>query len=83
VLNYLRITMPEKNKPVNAGTARVRPAPKRKARAIKKVAAAPRAKRGKHEAPPQKLFDAMKWFGAFPELAGPTLKVQRQMRDEW
>ncbi|MBS1768294.1 MAG: hypothetical protein JSS77_01405 [Acidobacteria bacterium] len=74
--------MPKKNKPVNAGTARVRPAPKRKARAIKKVAAS-RAKRGKHAAPPQKLFDAMKWFGAFPELAGPTLKVQRQLRDEW
>ena len=75
--------MPKKNKPVNAGAARVRPAPKRKARAIKKVAAAPRAKRGKHEGPPQKLFDAMKWCGILPELAGDSLKIQRQMRDEW
>lgn len=74
--------MPKKNKPVNAGTARVRPAPKRKARAIKKVAAS-RAKRGKHETPPQKLFDAMKWCGILPELAGDSLKIQRRMRDEW
>lgn len=81
-LNYLRGTMPKKNKSVNASTARVRPAPERKTRAGNKVAE-PRTKRGKHEAPPRKLFDAMKWFGAFPELAGPTLKIQRQMRDEW
>jgi len=65
--------MAKKNKPVNASTARVRPAPKRKAR----------AKRGKHEGPPQKLFDAMKWCGILPELAGDSLKIQRQMRDEW
>lgn len=30
-----------------------------------------------------KLFDAMMWCGAIPELAGNSLKIQRKMRDEW
>lgn len=76
--------MAKKNKPLNATTARVRVAPKKRStsakRAVKKGA---RTKRAAGDQPPRKLFDAKKWFGAFPELAGPTLKIQRQMRDEW
>jgi|GEM_PF-1276830 len=33
--------------------------------------------------PPKKLFDAMKWCGILPELAGDSLKIQRKLRDEW
>ena len=33
--------------------------------------------------PPKKLFDAMKWCGVLPELAGDSLKIQRKLRDEW
>lgn len=72
--------MPKKNKAVNAVKTRARTATKR----IKQRASAKKTgSRKKAMAPPQKLFDAKKWFGAFPELAGPTLKIQRQMRDEW
>ena len=33
--------------------------------------------------PPKKLFDAMKWCGVLPELAGDSLKIQQKLRDEW
>jgi hypothetical protein len=77
--------MAKKNKPLNASIARVRVAPKKRSGSAKKRAAkaGPRTKRAASKEPPRKLFDAKKWFGAFPELAGPTLKIQRQLRDEW
>ena len=74
--------MAKKNKPVNAVKARVRISPKRAAKHAP-VKKAETRKKGAEKALPQKLFDAKKWFGAFPDLAGPTLKIQRQMRDEW
>jgi hypothetical protein len=33
--------------------------------------------------PKGKVFDAYKWFGSMPELAGDTLEIQRKMRGEW
>lgn len=74
----------QKNKPVNASTARVRVAPKKRTTTAKRaVKSGTRNKRVTAKQPPQKLFDAKKWLGAFPELEGPTLTIQRQMRDEW
>ncbi len=76
--------MAKKNKPLNATTARVRVAPKKRSAVTKRaVKKGTRTKRSATAEPPSKLLDAKKWFGAFPELAGPTLKIQRQMRDEW
>lgn len=75
----LRITMAKKNKPENAIKARVRISPKRAAKHASVKKASTRKKEGE-KVPLQKLFDAKKWFGAFPDLAGPTLKIQREMR---
>lgn len=74
--------MPKKNKPANAVKTRARLAGKRatKAVAVKKVA---RTKRAAQSEMPRKRFDAMKWCGILPELAGDSLTIQRQMRDEW
>jgi len=75
----------QKKQPVNASSARVRVVPKKRAVAAAKrtTKKSTRTKRTTVEEPPRKLFDATKWFGAFPELAGPTVKIQRQMLDEW
>ena len=82
--NYLRLIMPKKkDKPVNATKARVRVAAPKRAAAKRTARNTRRAGRTKGKQPPQKLFDAKKWFGAFPELKGPTLTIQRRMRDEW
>ncbi len=81
---YLRNNMAKKkDKIVNASAARVRVAPKR--RAAKPLGATKAtAKRSAHRPlPPKKGFDAMKWCGVLPELAGDSLAIQRQMRDEW
>ena len=75
--------MAKKSKPLNASTARVRVAPKKRSAVKRAVKNGTRAKRAIGNQPPRKLFDAKKWFGAFPELKGPTLTIQRQMRDEW
>ena len=73
----------KKDKPVNATKARVRVAAPKRAAAKRTARNTRRAGPAKGKQPPQKLFDAKKWFGAFPELNGPTLTIQRRMRDEW
>ncbi len=75
--------MAKKNNPLHTVTPRVRVASMR--RAVKKAAAPkPSTKRAtKKLLPPKKGFDAMKWCGVLPELAGDSLSIQRQMRDEW
>ncbi len=75
--------MAKKNNPLHTVTARARVASKH--RAVKKAAAPkPSTKRGtKKLLPPKKGFDTMKWCGVLPELAGDSLSIQRQMRDEW
>lgn len=75
--------MAKKNKPANAVKARARLAGKRATKAVAVKKTGSRRKPADKAQPPQKLFHAKEWFGAFPELAGPTLKVQRQSRDEW
>lgn len=83
-MTYLRSTMAKKNKPLNASGARVRIAPKkRSAKAKRSVKSVVHAKRATDKLPPRKLFDALKWCGILPELAGDSLAIQRQMRDEW
>ena len=78
-----------KIKSVDLVKARVRVAPKRTPKA-KHAPASKRAakttaptKRTAAKQPPKKLFDAMKWCGILPELAGNSLAIQRRMRDEW
>ncbi|TXI77932.1 MAG: hypothetical protein E6Q44_12565 [Flavobacteriales bacterium] len=74
----------KKNKPVNASTARVRVAPKKRTTGTKQVRVkSTRSSRTKAGQPPSREFKGRKWFGAFPELAGPTLRIQRQLRNEW
>jgi len=73
----------QKNKPVNASTARVRVAPKRPTKVKRATKPPVQRKRAIGKQPPQKLFDAKKWLGVLPELAGDTLSIQRKMRDEW
>ena len=74
--------MAKKGKAANAVKTRARVHVKRAKRITAKKAGA-RKKAGDVPVPPRKLFDAKKWLGAFPELAGPTLTIQRRMRDEW
>lgn len=61
-------------KPTTAKRGARKQAPS-KSRGNKKAATKPE--------PPRKLFDAKKWCGILPELAGDSLKIQRKMRDEW
>lgn len=75
--------MPKKKKPANAVKTRARLAGKRATKRVSAKKTGSRKKAVDEAQPPQKLFHAKEWFGAFPELAGPTVKVQRQMRDEW
>ena len=75
--------MPKKNKPANAVKTRARLAGKRATKRVSAKKTGSRKKSVDKAQPPQKLFRAKEWFGAFPELAGPTVKIQRQMRDEW
>ncbi|MBL0045771.1 MAG: hypothetical protein IPP33_15645 [Flavobacteriales bacterium] len=76
--------MAKKNKPLNASTARVRISPKKRStRATRELKRGARTKRAAGKQPPRKLFDAMKWCGILPELAGGSLAIQRQMRNEW
>jgi hypothetical protein len=80
---YLHDAMTKKSKPLNATTARARVSPKRRA-GRKTSAPKPSSKRTtKKLLPPKQGFDAMKWCGVLPELAGDPLAIQRQMRDEW
>lgn len=82
-MSYLRTTMPKKNGSANAVKTRARLVSKRSTKRVSAKKTASRKKPAGKAQPPQKLFHAKEWFGAFPELAGPTVKVQRQMRDEW
>ena len=77
--------MAKKNKPLNASTARVRVAPKKRVAQAKRAAKnGSRTKRSVKKAwPANKGYDAMKWCGVLPELAGDSLTIQRRMRDEW
>jgi hypothetical protein len=75
--------MAKKNKPANAVKARPRVESKTKKKVSPLKKAVVKTKKAIKEEPPRKLFDAKKWFGAFPELKGPTLTIQRRMRDEW
>ncbi|HQW06831.1 MAG: hypothetical protein IPH05_10350 [Flavobacteriales bacterium] len=74
----------KKSSSAEAVKARARRAAPKKA-APKKGAgtASTRKKKGSQLQPPKKLFDAMKWCGVLPELAGDSLKIQRKLRDEW
>lgn len=84
-MRYLRFTMArKKDKPVNASTARVRVAPKKRTTGAKRVRVeSTRPSRMKAEQPSSRAFDAMKWCGILPELSGNSLSIQRRMRDEW
>jgi len=74
----------KKDKIANASKARVRIAPKKRSTMAKRmVKSGVRGKDTALQQPPQQLFNAKKWFGAFPEVEGPTLAIQRRMRDEW
>jgi hypothetical protein len=74
----------KKDKIANASKARVRIASKKRSTTAKRmVKSGVRGKDAILQQPPQQLFDAKNWFGAFPELEGPTLAIQRRMRDEW
>jgi len=74
----------QKSKAASAAKAKVRVAPKKRSTSSKCASKrSARTKRTAGEQPPQKLFDAMKWCGILPELAGDSLAIQRQMRDEW
>ncbi len=73
----------QKDKTANAAVARVRVAPKRRAAKAPRATKATAKRSARRPLPPKKGFDAMKWCGAFPELAGPTVEIQRRMRDEW
>ncbi len=74
----------KKSSSAEAVKARVRRAAPKKA-APKKLAdtTSVREKKAVILQPPKKLFDAMKWCGVLPELAGDSLKIQRKLRDEW
>lgn len=74
----------KKSTPAEAVKSRARRAAPKKA-APKKLADTTRIRKKKAVVlqPPKKLFIATRWFGAFPELKGPTLTIQRQLRDEW
>jgi hypothetical protein len=74
----------KKSRPAEAVKSRARRAAPKKA-APKKHAGTTGTRKKKEAAiqPPRKLFDAMKWCGVLPELAGNSLKIQRKLRDEW
>lgn len=74
--------MAKKGKTANAVKTRTRVLAKRAKHSTVKKAGA-RKKAGDAPEPPRKLFDAKKWLGAFPELAGNSLTIQRRMRNEW
>jgi len=57
--------------------------PAKKTAAKKQASTSTRTKKATVPQPPKKLFTATEWFGAFPELKGPTLTIQRQLRNEW
>ena len=78
---YLRKTMARKTKPANAVKARTRAVAKSKVRSVRRKTKKTTA--NKVDRPPQKLFDADKWCGVLPELAGDSLTIQRKLRDEW
>lgn len=84
-LIYLRNTMAKKkDKIANASKARVRVSPKKRTAAARRTSkGGAHAKRISVKEPPSRAFDAMKWCGILPELAGDSLTIQRQMRDEW
>jgi hypothetical protein len=74
----------KKSRPTEAVKSRARRAAPKKA-APKKQASTTNTRKRKEVTlqPPKKLFDAMKWCGILPELAGDSLKIQRKLRDEW
>jgi len=57
--------------------------PAKKTAAKKQASTSTRTKKATVPQPPKKLFDAFKWCGVLPELAGDSLKIQRKLRDEW
>lgn len=75
--------MSKKSKPADAVKSRARLVGKRATKRVPAKKAGSRKKAADKAQQPQKLFHAKEWFGAFPELVGPTLKVQRQLRGEW
>ena len=78
--------MAKKNKPLNASTARVRVAPKKRSAATKRaVKSGARSKRTTAKQPPQKLFDAKKWLGAFPDIGDwyiESLREEARLNEE-
>ncbi|HMN05886.1 MAG TPA: hypothetical protein PKD45_09175 [Flavobacteriales bacterium] len=75
--------MSKKSKPADAVKSRACLVGKRATKRVPAKKAGSRMKLADKAQPSQKLFHAKEWFGAFPELAGPMLKVQQQMRGEW
>ncbi|MBS1940251.1 MAG: hypothetical protein JST38_05185 [Bacteroidetes bacterium] len=74
--------MAKKVKSANAVKTRTRVVAKRAKRSTVKKAGA-RKKAGDAPEPPRKLFDAKKWLGVLPELAGDSLTIQRRLRNKW
>ncbi len=74
--------MAKKSKAANAVKTRARVLAKRAKRITVKKADAHK-KAGNDQEPPRKLFDAKKWLGVLPELAGDSLTIQRRLRNEW
>ncbi len=74
--------MAKKGKATDAVKTRARVLAKRTKHATVRKAGA-RKKAGDAPVPPRKLFDAKKWLGVLPELAGNSLTIQRRMRNEW
>lgn len=75
--------MAKKKPAASAVKSKARLVPRKRSVAAKRAdKPAGRRKRVSEEAPPPKLFDAMKWCGVLPELTGDSVAIQRQMRDE-